>query len=226
MKLHIKDFSVYSDEDICLVDKATFCLESGNLYLLEGKNGAGKSSLMRGLLKHPKLKVVAAEYSLDSDSLILSATDEIARKGIYLANQHVPEVPGVEVIHVLHAAHVASGGTKDILRFKDDAEQLLTDVGIDVRFIERDLFAGFSGGEKKMLQCIFALALEPAFVFFDEIDSGVDSNALSLVYATISHLRARGVGVLLVSHQLHAKEMLAPDYVFEFSDKTIKNPNC
>lgn len=226
MKLHIKNFSVYSNEDICLVDKASFCLESGKIYLLEGKNGAGKSSLMRGLLKHPKLKVSTEVYDLDGDSLVYSTTDEIARKGIYLANQHVPEVPGVEVIHVLHAAHLAFGGTKDILKFKDDIEQVLVEVGIDVRFIERDLFAGFSGGEKKMLQCIFALALQPAFVFFDEVDSGVDVDALSLVYATISRLKVQGVGVLLVSHLPHVRDVLIPDYVFEFSDKTIKNPNC
>jgi Fe-S cluster assembly ATP-binding protein len=226
MKLHIKDFSVYNSDKLCLVDRATFCLESGKVYILQGKNGAGKSSLMLGLLKHPKLQVETLLYELGGVSLLELTTDEIARKGIFLANQHVPEVPGVEVIQVLHAAHLSCGGTSDILTFKDELEQTLVKIGIDTRYIERDLFAGFSGGEKKMLQCIFALALRPKFVLFDEIDSGVDAHALSLVYATISYLKVQGTGVLVISHQSHVCENLNADYTFEFSDKTIKNPNC
>lgn len=226
MKLQIKDYSVYSSEGVRLVEKASFCLETGKVYLLKGKNGAGKSSLVLGLLKYPKLRVSGPLYDLDGYSLLEASTEDIARRGVFLANQHVPEVPGVGVIQVLHAAHIGSGGTADILSFKDNLEQILTKIGIDIRFLERDLFAGFSGGEKKMLQCIFAIALTPKFVLFDEIDSGVDVASLQLVYATVAYLKAQGTGVLMISHQPQIESSLEVEYTFEFGGHTIKNPNC
>lgn len=225
MKLHINNFSVYGPNGLLLVDKVSMCLSSGKIYLIQGRNGSGKSSLVSGLMAHPKYKTDCIQYEIDGVSLAGAKVDDIARAGIFLAAQHVPEVEGLRVIQVLYAAYVAQGGEKDILSFKDDLVNTLLELQMDISFLERDLFFGFSGGEKKMLQCIFALALKPKFAIFDEIDSGVDNNAISQIYSALLHLKSTGTGILLISHNSDITQKLPTEYVFEFEDKTIKNPN-
>ena len=155
---------------------------AGTVYAIMGPNGSGKSSLAYALMGHPDYMITQGVVTLDGVDIAHMPVHERARGGLFLAFQHPCEVPGVSVLSFLKEAYSAIKNVHvSVADFKTLLLHRCEQVGIDVAFIERGLNEGFSGGEKKRLEMLQLLLLQPSIAILDEIDSGLDVDALKIV---------------------------------------------
>ena len=211
-----------SAESKTVVDGATFALKSGEISVLMGPNGSGKSSLLNAFFGHPKYKITAGSITLDGEDITALATEKKAKAGLFLSLQHLPEIAGVTMTNFLHRAYKdIKESTVAPLEFYKMMEAKAKDAGIDATLLKKHVNAGMSGGEKKQSEILQLLALEPKFAFLDEIDSGVDVDAMKKVFAGISMLREKGTGFLLVTHYSKLLESITPDHVYVMQGGSI-----
>ena len=221
MKLEIKNLIVETDGKI-VVNDVSFVVESGETHVLMGANGSGKTSLVNTLAGHPKYKITQGEILLDGKDVSKSSVDERAKLGMFLSMQILPEIEGVTLANFLYTAYKGlKGGEISVLDFYKYLEQKADSVGINKEFLKRELNVGFSGGEKKQSEILQLLALEPKFAFLDEIDSGVDIDAINKVFAGIEQLRKKGAAFLLVTHDANILDKITPDTVYVMKDGKI-----
>ena len=215
--LALRDISVAAqnkDSEKTLVEGVTLQLESGKVHILMGPNGSGKSSLLNAVMGHPAYKLTNGAVMLDDEDITDLPTEKKAKAGLFLSMQHLPEIAGVSTTSFLHRAYKELKSS-DIspLDFYKQTEKRALEAGIDPAYLKRNVNSGLSGGEKKLSEVLQLLALEPKFAFLDEIDSGVDVDAMKKVYAGINALKEKGIGFLLVSHYPNILEHVAPDTV-------------
>lgn len=205
-----------------IVSDVSLSLSSGELHVLMGQNGSGKSTLVNAIMGHPKLVVTGGNIILDDEDITSLATEKKAAKGLFLSMQYLPEIPGVTLLNFLHRAHKAQTGEEvSILEFYKALEAKTKEIGVDASFLKRQVGVGLSGGEKKLAEIIQMIALKPKFAFLDEIDSGVDVDALKLVKAGIEYLRKEGTAFLLITHYDTLLADMAPDHVHVMKDGKI-----
>jgi Fe-S cluster assembly ATP-binding protein len=180
-------------------------VRSGEVNVIMGPNGSGKSTLAHALMGRPGTEVTAGEISMDGRDLTGLPAWQRARAGLFLALQHPLEVPGVG-LHSLLAA--AMGGT-DTTNTTDTTDTTLdarmTDeakaVGLDTRLLHRALNVDLSGGEKKRTEMVQLGVLRPAICILDEIDSGLDVDALGEVARRLQQATTEwDVGILAITH--------------------------
>ncbi len=212
-ELQIHDLSV-SAGDTSVLEGISFALKSGEVHILMGPNGSGKTSLLNALMGHPTYAITSGTFTLDGEDITALPTEKKARAGVFLSLQHLPEIAGVTLTNFLFRAHKSiKGGDTTPLDFYKQMEARAKEFGIDSTFLKKHLNTGLSGGEKKQSEVLQLLALEPKFALLDEIDSGVDIDALKKVFAVIEALRKKGVGFLLVTHYTKLLEHITPDHV-------------
>ncbi len=211
--LVFKDVRVESGEKT-LVESASLSLASGEVHVLMGPNGSGKSSLLNAIMGHPKYRIAEGAVLLDDEDITILPPEKKAKAGIFLSLQHLPEIAGVTLTNFLHRAYKEQkGSTLSPLEFYKLAERLASDAGIDAGFLKKGVNSGLSGGEKKQSELLQLLVLEAKFALLDEIDSGVDVDAMKKVYASIELMRKKGVGFLIVTHHPSLLEYVSPDRV-------------
>jgi len=178
-------------------------VKEGETCVLMGPNGSGKSTLGHTLLAHPSCVIKKGSITFGKHKLSKMKTDEIARAGVMLALQHPQAVPGVSVVNLLTVAARKFAENKkgfSPARFRESIKEAAKALHVQPEFLTRSLNEGFSGGEKKKME-ILQLSLLPAkCVIIDEIDSGLDIDALKLVAKQISKLRAKGTSVVIITH--------------------------
>ncbi len=220
-QLDIKNYTVLMGEKI-LVSNVSLTLRSGEIHLLIGPNGSGKSSLLNAIMGYPKYQIKEGQIILDDEDVTTIATEKKARAGIFLSLQHVPEIAGVTLTNFLFRAQKSiKGGTITPLDFYTLMQSRAKEFGIDPAFLKKHLNSGLSGGEKKQSEVLQLLALSPKFALLDEIDSGVDVDALKKLFAVILHLKEHGVGFLLVSHHPNILTHIIPDVVYVMKEGKI-----
>ena len=219
--LSIEHLSVSAGEKQLLSD-ISLTLQSGEMHILMGPNGSGKSSLLNALMGHPRYTITEGKMVLDGEEITSLSTEKKAKLGLFLSLQHLPEIAGVTLTNFLHrAAKEVKGSTQGPLEFYRASEAKAKEAGIDPVFLKKHVNTGLSGGEKKQSEVLQLLILEPKFAFLDEIDSGVDVDAMKKVYAGIERLRASGMGFLLVTHHPKVLEHLIPDHVHILRDGAL-----
>lgn len=176
-----------------------------------GPNGHGKSTLLNVIMGHPRYKVTEGEILLDGKDVLSLETDERARLGIFLGLQHPAEVPGVSNSDFLRAA-VNARNEKPISTYKfykllDNATKELK---MPFDLATRSLNEGFSGGEKKRNEILQLILLQPTFALLDEIDSGLDVDAMQIVADVINKEQANGRGFLVISHYARLFDLIKP----------------
>ncbi len=186
-------------------------IESGEVHAVMGPNGAGKSTLSYVLAGHPDFEVTAGTVTIDGVDLLGMAPWERARAGLFLAMQYPTEVPGVRLEEMLVEAAVAAGRDPAAVTATMVAEAEA--IGFDARFLERPLNVDLSGGEKKRNETVQLATLEPRFAILDEIDSGLDIDALRDVSRRIEEATSHGLGVLAITHYRRLFTELRPDKV-------------
>ena len=201
-------------------------MKTGEIHALMGPNGHGKSTLANILMGHPKYKVTAGTITLDGEDLLAMDVTERSKAGLFLAFQYPVEIPGVTVGKFLKRAkeiHMAVDGVKmNVTAFIKQAREDMKFLEMDANFINRYLNEGFSGGEKKRMEILQLLTLQPSFAMFDETDSGLDVDALRVVSEGINRVCAKGeTGVLLITHFTRILKYVKPDFVHVFYDGRI-----
>ena len=190
-KLEVKDLkvSVETPEGIKHILKgASLTVNSGEKHAIMGPNGSGKSTLAYSIAGHPGYHIEGGEVLLDGVNILESSPDDRARAGLFLAMQYPVEVPGVTVSNFLRTARTAVDGQAPPVRtWVKELKEAMEDLRVDPQFANRDLNAGFSGGEKKRLEILQMQILHPKFAILDETDSGLDIDALRTVSAGVNH---------------------------------------
>jgi Fe-S cluster assembly ATP-binding protein len=187
-------------------------VRSGEVHAVMGPNGSGKSTLSHVLMGRPGYEVLGGEVLLDGRDLLSLPTWERAAAGLFLAMQYPTEVPGVVVEEMLTEALVATGKASGDVHALMAAEA--EKIGFDERFLARPLNVDLSGGEKKRNETLQLGVLVPRFAILDEIDSGLDVDALRAVSRRVEELTSEiGLGVLAITHYRRLLNELRPDHV-------------
>jgi Fe-S cluster assembly ATP-binding protein len=196
-------------------------LNSGEVHAIMGPNGSGKSTLSHVITGRPGYIVTAGSVKLDGVELLDLEPWERAQAGIFLAMQYPTEVPGVALRDLLEASVVVSG-----LDPADVQERMVVEaarIGFDEKFLLRPLNVDLSGGEKKRNETLQLGVLKPKFAILDELDSGLDVDALRIVSQRVEAATSEdNLGVLAITHYNRLLEELKPDVVHIMADGRIK----
>ncbi len=200
----------------------TLTVGQGEVHAVMGPNGSGKSTLAHVLMGRPGYEILGGSVTLDGIDLLALPTWERARAGLFLAMQHPIEVPGVSLLTSLTASRPVvadgTGGPGVEARLRDEAGR----IGFDERFLTRPLNVDLSGGERKRNETLQLGVLRPRFAVLDEIDSGLDVDALAAVGRRVEEATTEwGLGVLAITHFRRLLDVLRPDVVHVLSDGRV-----
>ena len=185
---------------------------SGEVHVIMGPNGSGKSTLSHVLLGRGDYEVTAGSVTLDGEDLLALPTWQRAARGLLLAMQYPVAVPGVPVGDLVAAAVRAAGGDEAAAAARVAAEAVR--LGVGAEFLTRGVNDEFSGGEQKRMETLQLAVLEPRIAILDEIDSGLDVDALRVVARRVEELtESHGLGVLAVTHYARLLEELRADRI-------------
>lgn len=205
-------------------------IEPGQVHAVMGPNGAGKSTLSRVLAGHPSYEVTSGEILYDINfkmtNLLELDPDVRAKEGIFLAFQYPVEVPGVSNKEFLKESLNAILKHQGSAELSDEAfgkllQRKMELVGVNPEFLERSVNVGFSGGEKKKNEILQMAMLSPRLTVLDEVDSGLDIDALRAVADSINKLRGPSNSVLAITHYQRLLNHLVPDFVHVLVDGKI-----
>lgn len=186
-------------------------VSSGEVHAVMGPNGAGKSTLSGVLAGHPSFTVTGGTVTLDGVDLLAMPAWKRAEAGLFLAMQYPVEVPGVRLEEMLVESAIAAGRDPAAVRGTIAAEA--ANIGFEARFLDRPLNVDLSGGEKKRNETVQLATVRPRIAILDEIDSGLDIDALRDVSRRIEQLTEEGLGVLAITHYRRLFSELSPDVV-------------
>ncbi len=222
--LSIKDLHVaISDKEI--LKGINLTINTGETHALMGPNGNGKSTLLGTIMGHPKYKVTQGTITLDGEDVLSMSVDERSRKGLFLGMQYPQEIPGVTNSDFLRSAMNARREKPlSLYQFIKAMDHATEDLEMDGNLAHRYLNEGFSGGEKKRNEILQMKLLEPKFALLDEIDSGLDVDALRIVADNINEMREtkkEDFGLVMVSHYERLYELVKPTHVHVLVDGNI-----
>lgn len=191
-------------------------IKGGEIHAIMGPNGTGKSTLASALMGHPKYEVTEGTATMDGEDLLEMEVDERARAGLFLAMQYPSEIPGVTNSDFLRSAINArreEGSEISLIRFIRQMEGKMKELEMNPEFAHRYLNEGFSGGEKKRNEILQMMLLDPKIVVLDEIDSGLDIDALRIVANGVNAMRSEDRGFLIITHYQRLLNYITPDFV-------------
>lgn len=225
-KLEIKDLhvEVETKEGAKSILKGTsLTINSGEIHAVMGPNGSGKSTLAYSIAGHPSYHVTGGSVLLDGQEVLEMEVDERAKAGLFLAMQYPVEVPGVSVSNFLRTAKTAISGQAPALRsWIAEVKEAMAQLRMDPSFAQRDVNAGFSGGEKKRHEILQMELLKPRFAVLDETDSGLDVDALRVVSEGVNRVHAKTeAGILLITHYTRILNYIRPNFVHVFVDGKV-----
>lgn len=191
-------------------------VNEGEFHLILGLNGSGKSTFGKVLLGSPQYEMTQGKIEYNGEDISNIPTFERAQKGIFLSHQSPPSLDGVSAKEVLRASD-KSTKKRSLLQFKRSLKENLKKVGLSPSFLERPLNDGASGGERKKMEIASLLTLGAKLAFLDEIDSGLDVDALKSVAMGITNfLEEEGTALILVSHSETILKYVQPTHVHVF----------
>lgn len=188
----------------------------GEFHAIMGPNGTGKSTLASAIMGHPKYEVTQGQILMDGEDVLEMEVDERAKAGLFLAMQYPSEISGVTTSDFLRSsinAHREEGDEIPLMKFIKEMDQAMDYLDMDKNMSQRYLNEGFSGGEKKRNEILQLMLLKPAIGILDEIDSGLDIDALKVVSKGINKLRSESFGCLIITHYQRLLNYVTPDYV-------------
>lgn len=221
--LKIEGLKVATDNKVILND-FNMLINDGEIHVIMGPNGVGKSTLSRVIMGDNNYKVLAGNIIFNGDNLIPMSTDERAKSGIFLAMQYPMEIEGVTNQDFLRTAMSAVNNKRvGLYDFILKCESGSDDLSMNKDLIHRSLNVGFSGGEKKKNEVLQIKLLKPKFIILDELDSGLDVDSLKIVGDNIHNYKEKNplTSILIITHHPKILEYLYPDYVHIMSNGNI-----
>ncbi|MDP3964445.1 MAG: Fe-S cluster assembly ATPase SufC [bacterium] len=186
----------------------------GKIVTLMGPNGSGKSTLAHVLMGQPEFTVTKGQIRWQGKNLLRLKAWERSRLGLFVSFQQPPELPGVNLLEFLATAykahHPKANQQKD---FDKNLRKALSTLKLPESFLERSVNTGFSGGEKKKAEMLQLLVLQPKLAILDEVDSGLDIDALKLISKTVRSLRSPQRTFIIITHYQRLLQYLKPDIV-------------
>lgn len=212
-KLEIINFGV-KIEDKQILNNINLTIKAGEVHAIMGPNGTGKSTLASAIMGNPVYEITSGKVLLDGENILEMSVDERARAGLFLAMQNPIEVPGVTNSSFMREALSAKEGKRvNLIEFAIDYENKAKELEMREDLPHRYLNQGFSGGEKKRNEVLQLKVLKPKFALLDEIDSGLDVDALRIVGTNVSEMVGPEMGVLLITHYQRILDYIKPDFV-------------
>jgi Fe-S cluster assembly ATP-binding protein len=191
-------------------------IKTGEVHAIMGPNGTGKSTLSSIIMGNPKYEITEGEILFNGKDIKTLPVDERARLGIFLAYQQPIEVPGVTNSDFIRQAMKACGSDLSLSKFIKAYDSACKDLEMPEGLAQRNLNQGFSGGEMKRNEILQMKLLKPKFAILDEIDSGLDVDALRIVGNNVENeVKAEGshLGCLLITHYQRLLDYIKPDFV-------------
>ncbi len=220
--LEIKDLVVNVGEKTILKN-FNLTIEDNAIHCLMGPNGVGKSTICKTILKDPNYSIISGTITYNGEDITNLKTNEIANKGIMLIMQNPITIEGVTNAEMLRTA--LSEKTKehiDIFKFNKELENICNKIDLPKSFIHRNINEGMSGGERKKNELLHLWMLKPNLVLIDEIDSGLDIDALKIVAKSLKEYQETyQASILIITHNPHILDILKPNYIHILKDQHI-----
>ncbi|MGB4752690.1 MAG: Fe-S cluster assembly ATPase SufC, partial [Fervidobacterium sp.] len=218
MLLEVKDLyaklSENQEAEKMILKGVNLAIAPGEVHVIMGPNGSGKSTLANVIMGNPRYTVVSGDILFEGESIINLRTDERAQKGIMMTFQNPYEIEGVKLDQLLLTAYrKLHGEDKTFFQLDKEMKKLVDDVVLPHEFLERFVNLGFSGGERKKGEILQARFLRPKLLILDEIDSGLDVDALRIVASQINEIRKEGTSLLIITHYARILNYLDVDKV-------------
>ena len=218
-QLIISDLRV-AVEDKEILKGLNLTMKTGEVHAIMGPNGTGKSTLASTIMGHYKYNVTGGSITLIDEEgtkdVLEMSVDERSRQGIFLAMQYPNEITGItnsDFIKTAMSARLKEGEHISLFKFIRKLDKAVSDLKMRSDLPHRYLNEGFSGGEKKRNEILQMKMLEPNFAILDEIDSGLDVDALKIVGENINAMRGENFGALVITHYERLLDYIDVDYV-------------
>ena len=220
--LEIKDLHVSIDGKEILKG-VNLTVREKEVHALMGPNGNGKSTLLAAIMGHPKYEVTSGEVLMNGENVLDMEVDERAKAGLFLGMQYPQEVNGVTISDFMKAAlNTRSEKPVPLFSFIRDLENGIKRLELKSEIAHRYVNEGFSGGEKKRNEILQMMLLKPAIAMLDEIDSGLDVDAIKVVAKVLNEfLTESTLGCLIVSHYDRFYQLVQPTHAHVMIDGRI-----
>ncbi len=224
--LEIKNLHV-NVEDKEILKGIDLTINKGEIHVIMGPNGSGKTTTANAILSNPLYNKVEGNINFESEDITNLKTDEIARKGVFMSFQLPEEIPGISVTNFLKSAKgKITGKPTKVFEFKDELRKYMEELKMNPEYAGRSLNVGFSGGEKKKNEILQMLVLNPKLAILDETDSGLDVDAIRTVSKGIEMFKNENNAVLIITHNTKIIKSLKVDYVHILvNGKIVKTGN-
>jgi Fe-S cluster assembly ATP-binding protein len=203
-------------EDNEILKGVTLTINGGETHAIMGPNGTGKSTLASVVMGHPNYTVTSGQILLDGQDVLKMSVDERARAGLFLGMQAPAEVPGVtnsDFIKTAMNARLPENEKVKLFKFIREFDTAVSDLKMNEDLPHRYLNEGFSGGEKKRNEILQMKMLKPSIAILDEIDSGLDVDALKIVGENVTSMQSDSLGLLLITHYQRLLDYIKADHV-------------
>lgn len=223
--LEVKNITArVKDSDIDILKDFNLEINEGEVHVIMGPNGTGKSTLSKVIMGHYNYEVNDGDILVDGKSILDMEVSERAKIGIFLCMQDPTVIEGVSNSEFLRTAlSEVTGEHVNLYSFIKDMEKSMNDVSLDANMLHRSINAGFSGGEKKKNEILQMKILKPKYIILDEVDSGLDVDSLKVVCENINNYlkENKNASLLIITHYPRILEYLHPDFVHILSDGKI-----
>lgn len=223
MELIIKDlYARVTEKEI--IKGLNLTIKTGEIHAIMGPNGTGKSTLAGVIMGNPRYQVTRGSIHLNGEDILAMEVDERSRKGIFLAMQYPNEIAGItnaDFIKSAMQARLTEGEHISLFKFVKQMDKAVSDLKMNLDLPHRYVNEGFSGGEKKRNEILQMKMLKPYFALLDEIDSGLDVDALKIVGENVNSMRSDDFGALVITHYQRLLDYIDVDYVHIMINGTI-----